>query len=127
MPRVLFSLKATTTSPCIWARRGPYPAGCSTLARTKRTAQEPGRPSPFLDTCRLGGEPVTRLRRTTGRRAHVSSATVAQHKRPHRGRSRTRGTGVTTEGGGGVGGLQRSGDAGERGGTRTRSSTGGPC
>src|SRR3989454_7762636 len=104
MPRVLFSLKATTTSPCIWARRGPYPAGCSTLARTKRTAQEPGRPSPFLDTCRLGGEPVTRLRRTTGRRAHVSSATVAQNKRPHRGRSRTRGTGVTTEGGGGVGG-----------------------
>ena len=26
--------------PCVqWARRGAYPAGCSTMARTKRTAQ----------------------------------------------------------------------------------------
>src|SRR5262245_42280068 len=26
----------------VWARRGPYPAGCATMARTKRTAQAPG-------------------------------------------------------------------------------------
>ena len=58
-----------------WARRGPYPAGCSTMARTKRTAQAPGRPSPLLDTSRLCGEPVSRLRRTTRLQAHVSSAT----------------------------------------------------
>jgi hypothetical protein len=62
--------------PCEnWARRGASPAGCSTMARTKRTAQAPGRPSPLLDTFRLRGEPVTRLRRTTRSQAHVSSAT----------------------------------------------------
>jgi hypothetical protein len=33
----------------LWARRGPYPAGYWTMARTKRTAQAPGRPSPLLD------------------------------------------------------------------------------
>jgi hypothetical protein len=57
-----------------WARRGTYPAGCSTMARTKRTAQAPGRPSPLLDPFRLCGEPVSRLRRTTRVQAHVSSA-----------------------------------------------------
>src|SRR5215831_2751932 len=46
------------------ARRGTSPAGCSTMARTKRTAQTPGRPSPLLDLSRSGGEPATRLRRT---------------------------------------------------------------
>src|SRR5262249_32544647 len=45
------------------------------MARMKRTAQAPGRPSPFLDPSRSGGEPVTRLRRTTRWRAHVLSAT----------------------------------------------------
>jgi hypothetical protein len=44
MPRVLFSLKATTAFPQNLSRRGrskegAYPAGCSTTARTKRTAQ----------------------------------------------------------------------------------------
>src|SRR5439155_11927718 len=82
-----------------WARRGPYPAGCSTMARTKRTAQAPGRPSPLLDPSRSCGEPVTRLRRTTRWRAHVSSAHAAQKKRPQRGRPSARGTGATAEGG----------------------------
>jgi hypothetical protein len=58
-----------------WARRGMSPAGCSTMARTKRTTQAPGRPSPRLDPFRLCGEPVCRLRRTTRLQAHVSSAT----------------------------------------------------
>jgi hypothetical protein len=57
------------------ARRGTYPAGCSTMARTKRTAQAPGRPSPLLDTSWPRGEPMSRLRRTTRPQAHVSSAT----------------------------------------------------
>src|SRR5262249_4013028 len=57
------------------ARRGTYPAGCSTMARTKRMAQAPGRPSPLLDLSRLCGEPVSCLRRTTRSQAHVSSAT----------------------------------------------------
>jgi hypothetical protein len=82
-----------------WARRGSYPAGCSTMARTKRTVQEPGRPSPLLDTFRSCGEPVTRLRRTTRWRAHVSSASKAQNKRPHRGRLPVRGTRTVANGG----------------------------
>src|SRR5262249_17036288 len=49
----------------VGARRGPYPAGCSTMARTKRTAPAAGRDAPLLDTLRCGGEPGTRLRRTT--------------------------------------------------------------
>ena len=61
--------------PCEnWARRGTSPAWCSTIARTKRTAQAPGRPSPLLDTFRPRGEPVSCLRRTTRSQAHVSSA-----------------------------------------------------
>ncbi len=44
MPRVLFSLKAMMGPPWIFSKRsrgkeGSYPAGCSTMARTKRTAQ----------------------------------------------------------------------------------------
>jgi hypothetical protein len=44
MPRVLSSLKATTVFPQILSKRGrgkegSCPAGCSTAARTKRTAQ----------------------------------------------------------------------------------------
>jgi len=44
MPRVLFLLKATAAFPWISSKRsrgkeGSYPAGCSTTARTKRTAQ----------------------------------------------------------------------------------------
>jgi hypothetical protein len=57
MPKVLFSLKATMTFPWISSKRsrgkeGSYPAGCSTTARTKRTTQEPGRPSLLLDMSR---------------------------------------------------------------------------
>ena len=55
--------KAITASPCKRARKGTSPAGCSTRARTKRSVQELGRPSPFLDPSRLRGEPVPRLRR----------------------------------------------------------------
>jgi hypothetical protein len=83
----------------VWARRGSYPAGGSTRARTKRTVQEPGRPLPRLDEFRFYGEPVPRLRRTTRMRAHVSSAQEAQKKRPHRGRPQARGTGAVAEGG----------------------------
>ena len=109
------------------ARRGPYPAGCSTMARTKRTAQAPGRPSPLLDPSRSCGEPVTHLRRTTrcGRTCRRSS--WAQNKRPHRGRPLARGTGAVGRRRQGVGGLHRSDDVGERGNARTRPSTGGPC
>src|SRR5262249_45341639 len=56
------------------ARRGPSPAGCSTMARTQRTAQAPGRPSPRLDPFRPRGAPVRGLRRTTRLQAQVSSA-----------------------------------------------------
>src|SRR5215831_17181437 len=125
-PRVLFYLKATTPL-CIrvvWARRGVSPAGCSTMARTKRTAQAPGRPSPLLDPSRSCGEPVTRLRRTTRWGAHVSSA---QHKRLHRGRPLARGTGAVADGdreSEGCIGAMTSGNGGH---ARTRPSKGGPC
>jgi len=82
-----------------WARRGPYPAGCSTMARTKRTAQAPGRPSPLLDPSRSCGEPVTRLRRTTRGGRTCRRPLWAQNKRPHRGRPLARGTGAVVEGG----------------------------
>src|SRR2546429_1982596 len=99
MPRVLNYLKATTASPsggrggaCIrrgvrpWhARRGrPRNLGGPRLSSTKP---------------RLSGEPVTRLRRTTRWRAHVSSALEAQKKRPQRGRPPARGTGAVAKGG----------------------------
>src|SRR5690348_5385477 len=83
----------------LWARSGPYPAGCSTMARTKRMAPEPGRPSPLLDTFRSCGEPVTRLRRTTRRRVHVSSAQGAENKHSQRGKPPARGTGAVADGG----------------------------
>src|SRR5437870_10424702 len=82
-----------------WARRGPYPAGCSTMARTKRTAQAPGRPSPLLDIFRLRGEPVSRLRRTTRSQAHVSSATRHRTSACLGGRPLARGTRAVADGG----------------------------
>ena len=41
------------------ARRIPHPAGSWTTARKKRTAQQPGRPSPFLDHFGATENPVT--------------------------------------------------------------------
>jgi hypothetical protein len=58
------------------ARRGTSPAGCSTMARTKRTAQTPGRPSPLLDISRSGGEPAT-----VSDARHVAGARVVGLKR----------------------------------------------
>ena len=81
------------------ARRGTSPAGCSTMARTKRTAQTPGRPSPLLDISRSGGEPATRLRRTARCGRTCRRPQEAQNKRPHRGRPPARGTGAVVEGG----------------------------
>ncbi len=63
-------------------------------------------------------------------RARPADATqVAPHRRSiHAEVGRRQGeTGATAEGSGGVGGLQESEDVGERGGTRTRPSKGGPC
>jgi hypothetical protein len=60
-PRLSFDPSAAGASEKIYQgayqfaevfRRGSYPAGCSTTARTKRTAQEPGRPSLLLDSNR---------------------------------------------------------------------------
>jgi len=72
----------------VWARRGPYPAGCATMARTQRTAPYPGRPSPRLDLPRVCGALATRLRRTarcgrTGRRPtwpRTSARSAAGHR-----------------------------------------------
>jgi len=47
-----------------------HPAGCTTLARKKRTAQEPGRPAFLLERNRQHGEPDKNLRRATRMRTH---------------------------------------------------------
>ncbi|MFT5478928.1 MAG: hypothetical protein ACI8Y8_004300 [Planctomycetota bacterium] len=55
------------------ARRGLHPAGSSTMARTKRTAQKPGRPSLLLVKRPASGEPMTDLRRAAcSRDAHAA-------------------------------------------------------
>src|SRR5450759_6005796 len=48
----------------------PHPAGCTTLARRKRTTQEPGRPAFLLGRNRQHGEPDKNLRRATRLRTH---------------------------------------------------------
>ena len=70
---------------------------------------------------------MTRLRRTTRWRAHVSSAAEAQNKRPQRGRSSARGTGATAEGGRESEGCIRAWTSGNGGNARTRPSKGSPC
>ena len=78
------------------------------------------------------GDPVITLRRAVRpwMRARPADATqVAPHRRSIRAEvGRRRGeTGAAADGSGGVGGLRTSVDVGERGGTRTRPSKGGPC
>ena len=89
-PRALDPLKATADSPK-WARRDPHPAGSSTTARAKRTAQQPGRPLLFPEEVRSHGDPVNPLRRAACPRAHALPApSGAQKKRPRRGRPKAR-------------------------------------
>jgi hypothetical protein len=75
------------------------PAGCSTVARTKRTAPQPGRPSPLLDT-----PGFAESRRSVSDARHVCGRTCrrpheVQNKRLHRGRPPARGAGAVAEGG----------------------------
>ncbi len=129
MPRVLESFEGHNSPlrESLWARRGLYPAGCSTRARTKRTIPYPGRPSPPLDESRRGGEPVSRLRRTTRMRAHVSSALWGTEHASASREVTARGTGAVADGGReseGCIGAMRSGNGVASG---TRRSKGGPC
>ena len=106
-----------------------HPAGSSTTARTKRTAQKPGRPSFLLvtspDKRRSGDQSPTRS---------VSAGCTRCRPLP-RHRTSTRDevgrrqgtTGAEADGDEGVGGLHTSFDVGERDGARTRPSKGGPC
>ena len=91
-------------------RVAEHPAGCLTMACTKRTARKPGRPWRFLGETRHG-EPVNKLQR-----GRVSGRTrdPDKKKRPRRGRPKARGTGVSAEGRQGVGGPNMSEDGGER-------------
>jgi hypothetical protein len=131
MPRVLLAPKATAISPQEGEGR-PHPAGRTTTARSKRTVQTPGRPTFLLGDIRSNGDPVNPLRRAARpwMRARPADATqVAPHRRSiHAEVGQQQGeTGVAADGNGGVGGPNRSVDVGERGGTRTRPSKGGPC
>jgi len=114
VPRALERLKATAACTQ-WASAAPHPAGSPTTARTKRTAQTPGRPCVSSETVRSHGDPVKALRRVACLRA-----THAAGRRRHRTSTRTevgRRQGTTGAGGRrtqGVGGLHTSVDVGER-------------
>ncbi len=115
VPRVLDRLKASAASAS-WASRGPHPAGSSTAARTKRTAQKPGRPSFLLVKRPAHGEPMTHLRRAACPRV----AHAAGHRRWHRRSARSEvgrrqgTTGAEADGNEGALGLHTSDDVGER-------------
>ena len=128
VPKVLCSLKATAVA-APWASSDTHPAGSTTTARSKRTAQQPGRPSLLL-VKRPG------LRRTGDPSPTRSVSAGCTRCRPQlRHRTSTRDevgrrqgtTGAEADGDGGVGGLHTSYDVGERDGARTRPSKGGPC
>jgi hypothetical protein len=96
------------------------------MARTQRTAPEPGRPSPLLDPFRLHGEPVTRLRRTTrcGCPCRRPPGTAQARASREAARKGNRSGGRRRQG---VGGRHTSVDVGERGNAWTRPSQGSPC
>lgn len=114
MPRALERLKATAACTK-WASAEPHPAGSPTTARTKRTAQPPGRSCVSSGTIRSHGDPEKALRRAARLRA-----TRAAGQAWHRTSTRTevgRRQGTTGAGGRrtqGVGGPHTSGDVGER-------------
>ena len=132
VPSGLDSAKATAVSPQQGEGRA-HPAGCTTTARSKRTVQAPGRPTFLLGNHpaqrRAGHPSPTRHAPVDARVAGRRHREVAPHRRSiHAEVGRWQGeTGATAEGSEGVGGLHTSADAGERGGTRTRPSKGGPC
>ena len=102
------------------------PAGCSTMARRKRTVQEPGRPSPLLapfPVLRSAGDPSpTHDTLASARIVGLSGTAQAPASREATGKgNRSRG-----RWGQGVGGRHRSEDVGEQGDTWTRPSQGGP-
>jgi hypothetical protein len=110
VPRVLNRLKAKAASPP-WARWVSHPAWSSTMARTKRTAQEPGTASHFLEEERSHGDP-TKLSDAQ----HAGGRACCRPRRSVRIRGRSiarddRSDGRRVEG---AGGLRSSVDAGER-------------
>ena len=106
--------------PCI--RRGVRPEHAR-----RGWSRNLGGPRLSAKQLRCCGEPVRGLRRTTRRRVHVSSAHVGREQAPATREAAGKGNRSRGRRGQGVGGLQRRGDVGDRGGTRTRPSTGGPC
>ncbi len=128
VPKASCSLKATAISES-WASRDSHPAGSTTAARLKRMTRKPGRPSFLLVKHPDNGEPVTSLRRAVClREAHAAGCQERHRTSPRHKVGRRQGKTVAeAEGSQGVGGLHMSYDVGEREGTRTRPSKGGPC
>jgi hypothetical protein len=131
VPRALHAPKAMAGFSEQGERR-PHPAGRLTTARSKRTVQAPGRPTFLLGEFRSDGDSVITLRRAARSRMHARPADatqVAPHRRSIRaevGRRQGK-TEAAADGHEGFGRPHRSEDVGERGGTRTRPSKGGPC
>ena len=113
VPRALERLKATAACTQ-WASAEPHPAGSSTTARSKRTAQTPGRPCVSSGTIRSHGDPVKALRRAARPRDTLGRPNQAQNKGPHRGRPKARDDQSRSRRTQGVGGPHTSADVGER-------------
>src|SRR3990172_2618308 len=130
MRRGLNFLKATTAFPWISSKRGrgkegSYPAGCSTTARTKRTAQEPGRSSLLLEmkpVLRRAGDPSPTRRASAGACAarRRTSSCIGVGRRQGEPKRRPKGAGKSE-------GCIRAVTPGNLWATRTRPSKGGPC
>jgi hypothetical protein len=110
-----------------WARGAGIRRGVRPWHARRGRPRNLGGPRLSSTKPRLRGEPVTRLRRTTRWRAHVSSAAEAQKKRPQRGRPPARGTGAVAKGGRESEGCIRAVTSGNGMPPRTRPSKGGPC
>lgn len=77
VPRASNCSKARVTLPRI-GQAESHPAGCTTTARSKRTAQAPGRPTFLLGKTRSNGDPVITLRRAARPWMRVRPADATQ-------------------------------------------------
>ena len=129
VPKALCSLKATAASASL-GEQGTAPSGVYDYGTLEEDGPETWE-TLTLPCERTGcsGEPVTRLRRAVCLRdAHTAGRRVRRKTSTRRKVGRRQGKTVAeADGSQGVGGLHRSDDAGERVGTWTQPSKGGPC
>ena len=115
---------------CVMGKQGSAPSGVYDYGTLEEDGPETWEAltSP-CETTGLRGEPVTSLRRAVClREAHAAGCQERHRTSPRHKVGRRQGKTVAeAEGNEGVGGLHTSYDVGEREGTWTRPSKGGPC